>query len=168
MGPKSTPVSIRITPRDAEFLASLDIDEAVTPSEKIRAIIREAREQREGSGDPSGGVGMGRRIVESVLMQIKEAELKQEMHSELLSNFGEWILDLLAYLGSLVGSGDFDLKDVERGIGERILRLATTVSRMGITPTAPCYDAGVIRELIPDLLQVASIVDDLRAKENER
>jgi hypothetical protein len=43
---KSIPISVRITPGDAAFLAQRSIEGAKTPSEKIRGLIAQSREQQ--------------------------------------------------------------------------------------------------------------------------
>ena len=47
MSSKTVPLSVRISHDDAEYIAGLKIDDALTPSDKVRAIIRDARKARE-------------------------------------------------------------------------------------------------------------------------
>ena len=48
MSNKAVPLSVRISENDAAFLAGLDLPEATTPSDKIRALIWEARQRHQG------------------------------------------------------------------------------------------------------------------------
>ena len=48
---RSVPFSARISTEDAAFIAGLEIDGAHTPSDKLRALLAEARKRRQGSGD---------------------------------------------------------------------------------------------------------------------
>ena len=50
--PKSIPISLRISEEDAAYISSLEMSEAVTPSEKIRALIKESRKNRERNKTP--------------------------------------------------------------------------------------------------------------------
>lgn len=103
MTAKSTPISVRITPRDAEFISELDIDEAITPSDKIRALLKEARKKRDAYKDLSTCFGLARKAVDPVFASIREEEISQQMHSELISCFGEWLTDVMGYIASLEG-----------------------------------------------------------------
>ena len=46
MPSKTVPISARISHEDAEFISQLKINEATTPSDKLRAIISDAKRQR--------------------------------------------------------------------------------------------------------------------------
>jgi len=48
---KSVPVSVRLEPGEAAFLAGLEIGDAHTHSEKLRAIIAAARQRQLGTED---------------------------------------------------------------------------------------------------------------------
>ena len=44
---KTVPISVRVSNEDAEFIATLQIDNAVTPSDKVRSLIKEAKQKKE-------------------------------------------------------------------------------------------------------------------------
>ncbi len=128
MNSKTTPISVRITPQDATFIAELEIGEAETPSDKIRALLKEARESRERNNELSTYLGLVRKAVNPLFDQIKKQELADHKHSELISFLGEWIVKLLSYLATLDGS-KCDLERVEVEIGTRLFRLFDFIAR---------------------------------------
>lgn len=161
MNAKSTPISVRITPRDAEFIAELNIDEAITPSDKIRALLKEAREKRDSLKDLSTCFGFARKTLGLLLDRIREEEIKQQKYSELISCFGDWFTDLLVYMASLeceVKENKIDLASVEIEFAQRIFRLCNSIVRMGVTQNAPCYDPEIISKRLPPLVEIISII----------
>jgi len=55
---KKIQIGARISPEDADFLNLLEINGAKTPSDKLRAIIEEARLRREYSHEFTGSYRM--------------------------------------------------------------------------------------------------------------
>lgn len=161
MKAKSIPISVRITPRDAEFIAELHIDEAITPSDKIRALLKEAREKRDSFKDLSTCFGLARKTLERLLDRIREEEIKQQKYSELISCFGDWFTDLLVYMTSLeceVKENRMDLTAIESEFAQRIFRLCNSIVRMGVTQNAPCYDPETISKKLPPLVEIINII----------
>lgn len=158
MSTKTTPISVRITPRDAEFIAKLNIEDAVTPSDKIRALLKEARTQRDTVKDLSTCLGLARKAVDPLFHKIKEQEIIEQTHSELVTAFGEWLADLLGYISAVEAEEDLDLMLIERELTNRIFRLCNTVVRMGITQKAPCYDTEIVTNSLPQLMEMVTII----------
>ena len=48
---KTVPLSVRVPYEDAEFIAGLHVNGANTPSDKLRAIINQARRRHQGGQD---------------------------------------------------------------------------------------------------------------------
>ncbi len=167
MNTKTTPISVRISPQDAAFIAELEIGEAETPSDKIRALLKEARESRERNNELSTYLGLVRKAVNPLFDQIKEQELAENKHSELISFFGEWIVKLLSYLATLDGS-KCDLERVEAEISTRLFRLFDFIARMGITEEAPCYDPCLISNKLPPLMEILSIAETQQQRPSKK
>lgn len=169
MATKTTPLSVRISEEDAEFIASLSIENAVTPSEKIRALIREARSRRHQERGLATCIGIAKKGIEPILQKIREAELSQAKRSELLAAFGEWLTETLAYLCTLQteGAETIDLNTVESGMAERIFRLFSLTARLGITREAPCYDTGLISKHMAPLFEILNIIQERISKEKD-
>lgn len=165
---KTIQISTRINQKDADFLAGLSIEGALTPSDKLRALIDEARRRREGVHEYGAGLKHTRELVGPALDRTLQIETQGLPHSELIPLVGEWLAESMAYLISgIPEDGPFDdaeeaqLREVERGLAERVFRLLQQVLRLGVTKDAPCYDSGLVaRSLSPalELLEVLRLV----------
>ena len=51
MPPKTITLSVRLSQEDSDYLASLKINNATTPSDKLRAIIAQSKELQFGDKD---------------------------------------------------------------------------------------------------------------------
>lgn len=160
MSTKTTPISVRIPPQDVEFIAGLQIDDAITPSEKIRALIKEARENREAAGDPLGR----RRTLEEIAKAVREAELEQSVHSELIASVIEWLFGIFGALTTL-DPEKLELSELEEELGARIGRLFLTVTRYGVTEEAPCYRPELVRELLAPVRELIALIELSESKE---
>ena len=169
---KSVPVSVRVSPEDAEFIASLKIEDAVTPSDKIRALIKRARllESREKSYE--GALSSFQAQFRAVLNQLAQHEQQEELHSELVRLFLDWLVEADAYASSPPLNNDTqtraaDLMRFEQGVMERTLRLCETVIRLGITKTAPCYDPDIVSHNIDRVLDLSAVVSASRTRKEK-
>ena len=164
---KSIPVSLRISQEDAAFLASLKIGDAITPSEKIRELIKAARMEGQQDRNYASCEEMASKMIRPVAAAIHAAEKNEAIHSELVSLQIEWLIEMLAYVSSYAIE-DLKAKEIEafeRAVAERCFRLFTSVARLGITKKAPCYDPEIIRTKLIDVFEILYIVE--LTKENK-
>jgi hypothetical protein len=163
MTSKTIPLSVRVSEEDAEFLASLELDGAATPSEKLRGLIAQAR-QRHGEGRTyEGALAIVRELLEPTSQQLRARELKSRQRSELIADTLYWLPDLVAYLmagpSTRPGKNDAaDLVEFEAGVAYRIFRFTEAVLRLGVTAKAPCYDPAVVTAGIGGTLELAQLV----------
>lgn len=165
--PKSVPLSVRVSEDDAEFIAGLEVAGAATPSDKVRALLMEARRRRERFRDYAGCLSMIHEMLVPTLQRVREAEHRQREHSELVAKVSEWLPDLAAFL--LTGLADVPeesereaLEDLERGVADRIFRLMEAVLRMGVTRTCRGYDPDVISDRTDAIVELAELIREKR------
>ena len=163
MSSKSVTISARIAHEDAEFLSQLNIDGAATPSDKLRALITDARQRKERPQDYGGCLQMVQEIVTPVAAKVRQAELDTKMHSELLTRTFEWLPEALAYLVAFDAAGDAkhtpeQLREYERGLADRLFRLVASLLQLGITPQCPCYAEDAVAERIAPVLDLAQVI----------
>lgn len=158
---KSVPVSLRISQEDAAFLASLKMEGAVTPSEKIRALIKSARIKGQRGHGYSSCEEMASEMIRPIAAAIHAAEKNEGIHSELISLQVEWLVEVLAYVSSLEIEElkTKNLEGFEKEMADRCFRLFTNVTRLGVTRKAPCYDPDIIRTKLIDVSELLYIVD---------
>ena len=174
MSRKTIPVSTRISPEDAEFLARWN-GAGATPSEKLRALIAEAREQKEGAEDYPGALRVATALIAPTLLRIRSRERELGAHSELVSRLAEWLPECLAYLISAANQPDekVDKKTlvrIEADLVDRAMTLMQSVLQMAVTRQSPCYHPEVIRERIGPVLDLAEVVfaENDRLKRGDR
>ncbi len=165
---KTVPISVRVSNEDAEFIANLQIDGAVTPSDKVRSIIREAKKQKERIINYEGCLKIALETLKGLTQKVKASEMKQKQHSELVNVFNDWIVESFAYVVSAkykIYEGKIELKQLEEGISERVFRLFEVVARMGVTSKASCYDKEIITKGFVPILELTQIINQRVEKE---
>jgi hypothetical protein len=173
MSAKSIPLSVRIAPEDAEFIAGLQLEGARTPSDKVRALIADARRRAGEAGDYPSALALSGDLIDPALRQVREAEHRHERHSELLIRIGEWLPETVAFLrasasASTEPGGAEALLQLERGMVRRVATLAETVLQMGVTEKCPCYDGEVLNNHIKRVLDLADLILSTQQRNKER
>ena len=95
---KTVTLSARIPQEDAVFISQLKINGAKTPSDKLRAILGEARRRHESLHDYRGCMEMVQGLITPVSAQTRALELNERIHSELVSRVFEWLPDMMAFI----------------------------------------------------------------------
>lgn len=158
-----------MSPDDAEFIARTDIAGASTPSEKVRALLAEARKRREGFSDYSSCVGMVQEMLSPTLQRLWAAEHRERVHSELVLELAQWTPEALAFL--LTGLDDEaqsreDLAAFEEGVAERLFRLVENVIRMNVTRRCRGYDPEVVSKRIGPVIELIDVIRRSRELED--
>ncbi len=167
MKPKTVPISARISLEDAEFLSQFEIDGAKTPSDKLRAILAQARLRQQGLEEYSDGLALMREIYLPVLERLQRAEYASATHSELVSRLLQWLPDMCAYVASGVteskeGETSDALAEFERGAADRIFRLTESIMQLGVTKQNPCYEQDAVNRRIGTVLELAAVISKLQ------
>jgi hypothetical protein len=173
MTPKSIPLSVRVPEEDADFIAGLEIEGAVTPSDKLRAIIGQARKRVEGLTDYPSGLVVMEETLAPALRLLRTVEHDQKVRSELVRVIGEWLPEAMAFLLSeasrLAAEEDSRalLVSLEHGLAERVFSLFETVLRMGVTRQCPCYDGDAVAQRLGPILELTGLIASRLDKEQE-
>ena len=171
MSPKTIPMSVRVSDRDAEFIAALSIEGATTPSDKLRAIITQARRRTEGLEDYASCLGILEETVAPSTRRLRKAELEERRHSELVKAVGEWMPEAQAFLmSSLPAESAIDADSLERleaGLADRVFTLIENILRMGVTQKAPCYDPEAVAQRLGPVLELAALIARNRTETEE-
>ena len=91
-------VSARIPGEDLEWLATLDMQGATTPSDKIRALVSQLRRQHEGALDYGASLQWMRDLVAPFVTAVGAFEHRQSRHSELVRLVADWVPQVMALL----------------------------------------------------------------------
>lgn len=160
---KSVPLSVRITQDDAEFLARLDIDDAKTPSDKVRSLIQSARRETEEVRSYPDRLAHLQQWFRPTREAIHQREEDADLHSELVRLFLDWLVEASAFTSTVPDETDKDaptayLLELEKGILERTIRLCDVILRLGVTHSAPCYDPDVFNDRLNTVIELAEII----------
>ncbi len=164
---KTVPVSVRLSVEDAEFIANFQTADAMTPSDKIRSIIKDARLRKDRILSYESCLLESQNAVRTLMQHIKACELESGHHSELLNVFNEWITESFAYVASaklMMDEGRVSPEALEAGIAVRAFRLLSTMARMGVTTKAPCYDTEIMTKGFKPILELIHIINQRLTK----
>ncbi len=160
---RTVPLSVRVSHEDADFLASLEIEGADTPSEKLRALITEARKRQDSSGGFSESQSELRRLIEPLIDKVQDYEANHEKYSQILHLALEWIPEAMAELVAqrfkLQGkSTDDQLLQLERRLTFRVFRLIEGFLRLAVTQDCEGYDPQVVQNRLPRIRQLLELM----------
>jgi hypothetical protein len=166
---KSTPFSVRLPQEDTDFIADLKTEDATTPSDKIRSIIRNARLKHQSARDYASALSEAREELHAVTQNVKSGELTHNQHSELVGVFLDWVAEAHAFTvaAPCEKKGSLDLEQLEAGIADRCFRLLELIARMGVTTKAPCYNKDIINKNFESLEELIHLIDIRIHKEGE-
>lgn len=154
-------LSVRVPAEDIEWLASLQTPGALTPSDKLRALIAQMRKQHQGAMDYATCVGWLRELLAPFVVAIRELEHRQNLHSGVIDAVVEWLPQIMA---TLLAERRFaeepakNLTALEDTLIQRCFQLATTLLRLGITPRAECYDPSAIERHLGRVIELADLI----------
>jgi hypothetical protein len=156
------PLSVRLADEDAVFLAALRIDDAITASDKVRALIRQARGRAATPAGYSGALSTSRETLAGSAQAVRQAEDQAGIHSgvvlTLLSEAEELLALALAAPEETRSADPQDLARYESRLVERAARIAEHLLRWSVTPTAPAYDPPVVSRRIAALADLIALV----------
>lgn len=163
MSQKKHSISVRISDEDLAFLEKLQIDDAQTPSEKMRFIIRQAKLREAGNYSYNAALTVMRELLEPVAGKIRQLERTEQSHSELVIHTYHWLKEITAYMLSGIDQEDdvseiLDLPTLEANVLDRLLRNMEHVLRLAVTETSPCYNPRLIHEQIKPVLDLTDMV----------
>ena len=154
---KSIAFSVRFSNEDAEYIAGLDIDGAVTPSEKIRAIVEHFKSQHQDK-TYKNQLRYFQSQFTSLVEEFKEQELSQDTFSEAVPVIMEWLIEFNSYLTSVHDQTPLDIVNVEQCMINRLFRLFEHTLRLAITTEAPCYTPNLIRSKVHTLAELINLI----------
>ena len=164
-------LSARIPTADMEWLLSLDMQGAVSPSDKLRALIGQMRRQHDGTFDYQRSLSWLRDLVAPFVTAIRALEHQNRMHSEALTLAAETLPRIMATLLSerdLTADAKSRAMEIEEIVVQQCFQLSTSILRLAVTRDAGCYSADVFDRHVPSVLEIAEIVAQTRRIREEK
>ncbi len=162
MASLNTPLSVRLSEEDTSFLAKLEIDGAVTASDKIRGLIRQARHKAEPVETFPAALALSHEHLAAAVRAVRVIEQDLDRHSDvavgLMTVAEEFLaLALTAPRPGAEGVSD-DLVRHEARLVDCAARMTDQLLRWAVTPTAPAYDPAVISRRLAELVDLMKLV----------
>jgi hypothetical protein len=164
-------VSARIPIDDLQWLATLEVQGANTPSDKLRALVTQLRRQHEGALEYSASLQWMRDLVSPFVTAVGAFEHRQARHSELLRLISDWVPQLMAILVAENSLGKEPLRkaqEIEEKLTVRCVQLLMGILRLGITPAADCYDPQALARHLPQIIELSGVIDSSRKASSNR
>lgn len=160
---KTVAVSARLSTDDAAFLARYRAPGATTLSEKIRAVINEARRRELDSGDYASSLARADEQLAKPLNRLRGIESDAGLHSELLVQVASALPDLIAYFMVNVPAAEEEnveqrLRRLEEGVANRLFGMMEQVLRLGVTGKSPCYDPEIVGKKSENIEKLSSLI----------
>jgi hypothetical protein len=169
MASLTTPLSVRLSDEDTGFLAALEIDGAVTASDKIRGLIRQARQRSEPIESFSEALSVSHDHMTSALRALRLLEEEADLHSDVMVGLLGTVEEFLALALATPRPGSRtsreDLVRHEARVVDCAARMTAQLLRWAVTPRAPAYDPAVVsRHLagLAELMRLASAAEAAR------
>ena len=160
---KKVQIGARISQEDAEFISQLNIEGANTPSDKLRAIIENARKKSEFSSDFAGSYRMLKEELNPIIEYIKATEHTRGDHSAVLARIMEWMPEFFAFcLSTLHHDSDQknDLVEFEKEVTARLFRLFESLLHLELSRQQSSYTANVVRDHLDHIHNLLQIIQN--------
>ena len=153
------PISVRISQEDADFIANLQVEGANTPSEKIRELLKQARQSYTQPQDYGTALAQAEQFLQNAKRDVLHAEKELGGHSHILARLFELLPDLTATLVADVPTeSELEaLKKYEREVMWRIVRLTDSILQLAVTAKGAAFDDSVLAQL-ENTLNLAHII----------
>ena len=163
------PLSVRMAPEEMTQLSELHLDDAVTPSDKIRRLVKWAHRQQKSRSSYSEALAVAEEQLQPTLRKLRQHEAEQRVHSDLLLQLLAWLPDLFALVETALhtdAAGEDAAQAavmLENDVAERIFLLLLGVLKMGLTPSAHCYRSSHLTDRLPAVLELCRLLEETRS-----
>lgn len=161
MASLTTPLSVRLSEEDTAFLAGLEIEGAVTASDKIRGLIRQARQRSVAPASYAAALAVSHDQLASAVRAVRTIEQDEGCHSDVVVGLLTTAEELLAQALAAPRPQEAVMEDLvqhEARLVDCAARMTEQLLRWAVTPTAPAYDAHVVARRMAGLGDLMKIV----------
>ena len=157
---RSVPLSVRISDDDAAFLARFKAEDAKTPSEKLRALLGQARRLEAGGDDFASRVEWCGAQLQPALNRVRNAQRDHRTRSELVARAYQRMPELMASLMAGVpdGGGSDALAEFEADVADQIFALIEEVLDLGLTETSRTFDPELMTRRLEPVLEILDLI----------
>jgi hypothetical protein len=161
-------LSVRMSAEEILMLSELRLEDAVTPSDKIRRLVKWAHRQQKSRTHYAEALAVAEDQLGPTVRKLRQHEAEQHVHSDLLLQLLTWLPDIIALAGTGL-QGEAAKEDrakaaltLEDDVAERIFSLLLGVLKMGLTPAAHCYQSSHLTDRLPPVLELCRLLAETR------
>ncbi len=154
-------VSIRLPEDDLAWLSNLQLPGASSPSDKLRALLADARRRVEGANDYISCLALLREQMRPLLDATQTLEYANAIHSEIVPMLAMQTPELMATLIAGVPTGSDAVEEaraLEARLASRAMRMLLSVLRLAVTNRTPAYDPAALDPFVPEILELAGMI----------
>ncbi|MHA7773683.1 hypothetical protein [Roseibium sp. M-1] len=174
---KSIPISVRLSDDDFEFLAGYEVQGARTPSDKMREILRLAREREEGTQDVATCEDMLRSMTRPAERRLRQMQRETGTRSDFVIKLYERLPEMVAELvaaapapdkepekssGKTTGKATEELMRFEADLSAQLFALVEEIFNLGLTSQSRTYDPDLMDQRLEPILEIARLLDQKR------
>ncbi len=152
------PISGRLPDDLYDWLATTQMEDAATVSDKVRVAVAHLRRTYMGDSEYIGALNLYRDLGRSTREAVAKLEVSEQTHSEVLAAFFEHVPALMATLNSAQVPSVEIAKQLESQLARRAMQLAETLLRQAITSQAAAFDGHVVRRHIAQVKELAQLI----------
>jgi hypothetical protein len=158
----NTPLSVRLSEDDSAFLAQLELEGAVTSSDKVRGLIRLARLRHQRPETFAGALTASHEALAPALRGVREAEQTTDRRSGvvigLLTAVEEFLALSLSTPAEMAAADEEAMLRHEARLVDCAARMTEQMLRWAVTPGAPAYDPGVVARRLQALNDLMTLI----------
>jgi hypothetical protein len=156
-------ISGRVPEGIYKWFAALQIDGAVTNSDKLRVLFALLKKQHEGSMDYVSALAWFRDLTGGLRQSLATVERYEGVHSEVVSVLTEHLSALAAMLVSNQPATQKQAMGFEDALVKRVFAMNEALFRQAITPSAAAFEPSVVRRYSKPSLELAGLIQTLNA-----
>jgi hypothetical protein len=140
------------------WFAALEVDGAVTSSDKLRVLLAQLKRQHDGSMDYVSALSWFRDLGARLRQDLAAVEHDGSTHSEVMASLSEHLAAMAATVLSAHPQTKREAQAVEDQLVRRAAAMAEALLRQGVTPHAAAYDPKVVRRHCSNLAEMAKLI----------
>jgi len=163
----TTPVSVRLTTDDIAYLASMEVVNATTPSEKIRALLRNERRRRQGGRDVGETSAHVRELAWPAQARISRAETKLERRSDFIWKLYERLPRFFGLALAGPAEDETSIEALAKFEGELLnetLGLMVETLELALTTDNRCFDPTAVEKRLDTTLELLDLLKFARER----
>jgi hypothetical protein len=157
-------ISGRVPEDIYKWFASLQIEGAVTNSDKLRTLFALLKKQHEGSMDYVSALAWFRDLTGGLRQSLATVERDEGVHSEVVSVLTEHLSALAAMLVSNQPATKKQAVLFEDALVKRVFAMNEALFRQAFTPAAAAFEPAVVRQYSAPSIELATLIQTLGGK----